>query len=223
MSDKEIRLAVCVPSLGDWEEQFGECLTKLLMFCAQHPFPGHPQYRGITLYKRRGSLIPLLREGFFEDCKIGKDTHCLMLDCDQTFPPDTAHRLLAHEQPVVAANVATKVLPSAPTARTFNGTEYGQACYTGNKHGLEKVWRVGAAVMLVDMAVIPKLGRGLFEVVWNPATEQYRGEDWSFCKKCQDNDVPVMIDHDLSRQVGHIGTYIYTHRDVFEPKQAKAA
>ncbi len=222
MIEREIRLAICVPSHITWDDTFGQCLSKLLMFCAQHPFPGHGNHRGVFLYTRKSSGISLMREGFFQDAIERKDTHVLMLDSDQTFPPDTAHRLLQHDKLVVAANVATKTLPSGPTARYKSDKPWGEPCYSNGKHDLEKVWRVGGAVMLVDTRALPTLGEGLFEWIWQPEIKQYRGEDWSFCKRCEEKGVDIYVDHDLSNQVGHIGQYIYTHRDVMTPERLKA-
>ncbi len=217
------RIAICVPSLGAWEDEFSFSLEKLCMFAAQHPFPGYRKERGVSLYKKTGSLLPKLREDFFEDCKKSGETHALLLDADQTFPPDTIHRLLAHKKPIVAANVATKTIPSLPTARLKDGTPWGSPCLVAQKRGLERVWMVGCAVMLVDLSVLEKLGRGLFEVTWNPKINQYMGEDWTFCRHCEDKGIPIHVDHDLSRQVGHVGRYIFTHKDVPAMEQEKAA
>lgn len=220
---KHLKLAVCVPSLGNWDEQFGQCLQKMIVFLAQHPVQGYDVLREVELYQRRGSGIPVMREEFLDTCKQRGDTHCLMIDADQTFPPDTAHRLLFHGKPVVAANIATKTIPSSPTARTKDGTPYGRSCYTDTQHGLEKVWRVGFGIVMIEIAILEKLGRGLFEWIWDDSIKQYRGEDWSFYKRCEDKGVDVYVDHDLSRQVGHIGNYIYSHKDVLNPKKLKAA
>lgn len=222
MSEKKLKLAILVPSMGEWTEPFGQSFAKLQAFLFQHAVPGFGQFREIALYTRASSAIPISREELFESCRIGGDTHALMLDADQTFPPDTAHRMLAHNKPVIACNVATKTIPSSPTARLKDGTPWGAACYTDNKHGLEKVWRVGAAVMMIDLSILPIIGEGLFEFIWNPNARQYRGEDWSLCKKLEENGIDILIDHDLSRQIGHVGTYIYTQRDVLNPATFKA-
>lgn len=222
MPEKKLKLAILAPSMGDWTEAFGQSFSKMQAFLFQHPVPGFDAFREVALYTRSSSLISVSREDLFESCRINGDTHALMLDADQTFPPDTAHRLLAHHKPVVACNVATKTIPSSPTARLKDGTPWGRACYTDNKHGLEKVWRIGAAVMMIDLAILPILGEGLFEVVWDKSIRQYRGEDWSLCKRMEDCNIDILIDHDLSRQIGHKGDHIYTMRDVLNPEKVIA-
>lgn len=218
------RIGICVPSLGTWEDEFSFHLQKMIVFSSQKPFPGYAQARHVGLKKKTGSLMPLIRESFFDELVAEKYTHAMLIDSDQTFPHDTIHRLIAHQKPIVAANVATKEFPSRPTARKKNGTPFGAPVFSSPKKvGLEQVWRIGCAVMLIDLSILKKLGRGLFEVVWHPDINQYRGEDWSFCQKCEEADVPIYIDHDLSRQVGHIGRYKFTFRDIPEFLEVMAA
>jgi len=220
---KTLDIALCVPSHRGWDEDFGTCLAKMQAFFFQHPVPGYETFRALALSQHKSSGISISRETFREQCVAKKHSHCLMIDCDQTFPPDTIHRLLFHDKPVVAANIATKTVPSAPTARTFDGTPQGKPCYSLGKHGLERVWRIGFGIMLIDVEVFKTLGDGLFEWVWNPKIKQYHGEDWTFDQHCEKHNIPIYVDHDLSNQVGHIGQYIFTHKDVLQPKELKAA
>lgn len=211
---RKAKVMVCVPSLGDWTDDMAYCLSLMLDFVAAHPFPGLSVKRSAVLAKKRGSLMPKTREEFFDDARANGCTHALCLDADQTFPKDTLHRLLMHNKPIVACNVATKASISMPTARAKDGTPYGTPIPFEGKTGLGPCWRVGLAVALVDLKAIEPMGRGLFEVRWSPEINQYIGEDWDFCSKAEKSGIEITIDHDLSKQIGHVGRKTFTHRDV---------
>ena len=44
-----------------------------------------------------------------------------------------------------------------------------------------------------------------------PEADTYQGEDWSFCQACEEKGVPLYIDHDVSKVIGHVGNYEFTH------------
>ena len=43
-----------------------------------------------------------------------------------------------------------------------------------------------------------------------PGPKRYQGEDWAFCEACEKAGIPIFIDHDVSKLVGHVGNYEYT-------------
>jgi hypothetical protein len=156
-----------------------------------------------------------------QDC-----THALFLDTDQTFPMDTAHRLMRWNKPVVACNIPLKVIPSFPTARARGATPFGVPIFSNSKsnpQGLEKVWRVGSGIMMIDLSILVGIEKPWFEIRYSDKHSQFVGEDWYFVKKCEDAGVDVFIDHDLSRHVGHVGTFQYTHAHIPAVEQEAAA
>jgi len=142
-------------------------------------------------------------------------THLLFIDSDQTFPRDTAHRLLAHKKQVVACNIATKMIPSTPTARFKGATRAGVPVYTtAASPPLEQVWRVGTGIMMIDLNIFKrdKLKRPpWFTQHWNEDLNSYVGEDWAFCEAMEKAGVKIYIDNALSMEIGHVGTLEYRH------------
>jgi hypothetical protein len=53
-------------------------------------------------------------------------------------------------------------------------------------------------------------------MVYKEEGDTYQGEDWTFCEACDKLGIPLFIDHDLSREVGHVGNYEFTHDVVGE-------
>lgn len=132
-------------------------------------------------------------------------THMLWLDTDMRFPKDTALRLAAHGLPVVAANCLMR-----DPRRIWTAKRGGQRIETKVESiGLQDVDSVGLAVMLMRTDVVASMRRPWFRHGWNLDTQSDIGEDVLFCQALRIADYPIYIDHDLSKEVGHIGQYTY--------------
>lgn len=132
-------------------------------------------------------------------------SHVLWLDTDMTFPPETAIRLAQHDQPIVACNCVMRDPRLIWTAKRD-----GKRIPTNPEStGLEPVDTVGLAVMLMRTDVIGSLLRPWFRHGWNAAANSDIGEDVLFCRSLRNAGHQIVIDHDLSKEIGHIGQYTY--------------
>ena len=137
-------------------------------------------------------------------------THMLWLDSDMKFPPDTLHRLLLHGKKFVAAQGVTKKIPAEPVAQALDGTR----CFSDpEKSGLEEVRHVGLAVALLRVIQgLRVMQPPHFTMDWIEERSAYAGEDVFFCHRLRSElDMKLYVDHDLSREIGHIGTLEYNH------------
>jgi len=210
------KLAICIPSNGDCRMDFTFCLAQLCVYCSSALF-FEGETREVLFIDKRTSNLPRSRQECLEDAIMQDCTHALFIDTDQTFPMDTAHRLLRWKKSCVAANIPLKILPSYPTARARGSNPFGTPIYSnGNPPpaGLEKVWRVGSGIMLIELAALAKVPKPWFEIRYSDKHAQFVGEDWYFVKRVEDAGHDVFIDHDLSRHVGHVGNFQYTHAHI---------
>lgn len=211
---KELRLLIAVPSTQQWEADFGMSLVFMTNFLASHSVPGFASMT-FRVHNKRGSILAQMRQSIIEDAIKNKATHVLFIDSDQTFPRDLVHRLIAHKKHIVAANIATKKIPPDPTARARGKEHFGELVYTTPEStGLQEVWRVGTGVMLIDLNCFKRaeLKEGpWFSQHWNEETGHYVGEDWAFCERLEKAGVKIYIDHDVSKEVGHLGKLNYGH------------
>ncbi len=210
---------IAIPSGSDWKADFGMSLAGLIA-SINKPLRKGKQIEMLRLWNTKGSILSRSRQTLVEKAQAEKVSHILFLDSDMVFPEWTLHRMLDLELMVVAANCATKQLPSTPTARHYDPmTLAGEQVYSGGTGKLiEEVWRVGTGVMLINMKVFDKVPSPWFDITWNEALNDYTGEDWNFCAKCQASGIPIHIDHLLSQHIGHIGSYTFTHNDIPGPK-----
>jgi hypothetical protein len=218
------KVAICVPHAGFFHAEFGICLAQMCVYCASALFE-EGQNRDMIFVERRTSNLPRSRQECLEDAILQDCTHALFLDTDQTFPMDTVHRLIRWKKPFVGCNIPLKTLPSFPTARARNASPFGSPVYSNRNDamGLEKVWRVGAGIFLLELSVLSKIEKPWFEVRYSDKHATFVGEDWFFCKRLEDAGIDILIDHELSRQVGHIGLFHYTHAHIPQMVEEAAA
>ena len=188
-----MKLAIAVPALDHVSAYFANDLALLYAETSR----AIPQ---ITLAMMVGTFVHQAREKLLHDVvSIWGATHILWLDADMTFPKDTALRLLRHEKDIVAANYVTRAGTHRPTA-----VKDGRFVLSRDSTGLESVDAVGMGVFLMDTSVISDLPRPRFW--YSTPTET---EDVYFCRLLKAAGHEIWIDHDLSKEVGHVGQFTY--------------
>ena len=140
--------------------------------------------------------------------KQGAD-YILFLDSDMRFPSYLLERMLAHDKDIVACNYATRRLPVKTVA--FSDFAELKCIYSLDKNGLEEVDAIGMGAMLIKTEIFKKLPLPWFSISYLPSGNMYIGEDIYFCKLAQANGMKVYVDHDLSKDVRHIGVMEFTH------------
>lgn len=202
-----------IPSGSDWKADFGMSLAAL-MASAGRPLKGGGFIERVQLWNTKGSILSRSRHTLVRKAQELQCSHILFIDSDMVFPNWTLHALLAHDKAVVAANCAVKQLPSLPTARQQGDKPAGTLVDSRETRGISRVWRVGTGVMLLKTSVFNSIQQPWFDITWNEANDDYTGEDWSLCEKLDAAGIPVYVDHDLSRHIGHVGSYTYEHKDI---------
>ena len=199
----EVRLFISVISARQWPAQFGESLAVMMLHhglkrldermgqhCLRVSRQAHPSST------RNQDLTDALAQGF---------THFLSLDDDQTFPPDVVERMLAHEKPIVTANYRKK---KAEVEYVCSGLD-GEMLDSTHRTGLERIRMMGMGMALIDLAAVSRIPAPYFGALWNSDTSSYVIEDEFFCRLLWHHGVEIWCDHDLSRQIGHVGEYEY--------------
>lgn len=155
--------------------------------------------------KTNCSNIATARNDLVHEAIEGGFTHILFLDDDMTFPFDVLDGLCKYDAPVVAANCCQKKLPLTPTAIGLKGERVDSR----GKTGYEQILRIGMAVALIDLAIFKDLPEPWFNFEWHPERKKLIGEDYYFCRMLNKRNIPVIIDHDVSQFIGHVGAYSY--------------
>lgn len=211
-----IKVFVGVPSQETWKADFGMSLVHMVAMVSQ-PLRDGTKIQSCRLWNSRGSILPKLRTTLVKQALQSEATHILFIDSDMVFPAETLHKLLERGKAVIGCNCPVKTIPSSPTARQEGG-DRGMPVYAApDDFGIEKVWRVGTGIMLVETRVFKQIPEPWFPVEWNEKTGDYTGEDWAFCEKLEAAGIPIYIDRQLSKLIGHVGSFTYEHKHVEIP------
>lgn len=179
----------------------------------------------LSVHQARGSILPQQRATLVQTAREAQATHILWIDSDMRFPADALDQLLAHDEPIVAANYAMRRHPILPTAKH---RDLGFLFTPPGADGLADVTHCGMGLMLTDMAVFANTPEPWFIVGYSPKTGEYSGEDFFFCKRASEHGFATRIDQALSLDVGHAGQFVYRHehteaiRDHFVAREQQA-
>lgn len=198
-------IAICVPARDEVSTGFAHDLAIM-----SARFYGNAQAG--TLFNVNfvsGTLIADQRQKLVMMAIKQKADYVLFLDSDMRFPPNLLEHLMLHDKDIVACNYATRRLPVKTVA--FSDFAELKCVYSGDKTDLEEVDAVGMGAMLIKTEIFKKLPLPWFSISYLPSGNMYIGEDIYFCKLAQANGMKVYVDHDLSKQVKHIGVMEFTH------------
>lgn len=198
---------ICVPSRDLWKAEFGLSLAQMMGRCfVDHANPTH----GFRVFgypiMASGSGIAQNRNTLVQRALNNEDlTHVLFVDDDQMFPADTIHRLMAHDKDIIGANIVRKESNPRTNARDLNGVD----CVWTSKGsiGIQEVDYVGTGLILIKKEVFETLGMPYFFY----DVKEGIGEDVFFCMRAREKGYKVYIDHDLSKEVKHVGHFYWGH------------
>lgn len=202
---KYVNLFVCIPSMGVWQSKFGHSLAMMTSYFSTIRVPGYDGQK-LSIATVESSMLCANRENLVIHSLRGGATHILFLDCDLRFPKDTAHRLLSHGKDFICGGYPTRSDPPRPIACDWNGKKINSA----EKSGIELIQHAGFGCVLINTDRIKELHPPLFMMDWIPALKSYCGEDVYFSQKMAEIGVDLWIDHDLSKELGHVGSNTYT-------------
>jgi hypothetical protein len=191
-----MKIAICIPCHGDPRAAFTLSLAKLLL---------RDRTETLEVFMGSGGVVALVRERLVETAEKWGAGAILWLDSDQTFPADTIERLLAAGEPVIGANIPRRSHDARPTAEVLiNGSR--AALYTTREKAaageIESVHLMGLGVCLTSMDALKAIPRPIFNEL---------REDHGLMRKLTEAGFTPKVDHALSAEVGHVGTYTWTN------------
>jgi hypothetical protein len=195
-----MRLAIGGPTRDTVPAAFAVDVAQLYAYTRERG----PWGSDVTIGWVASTYIHVGREWFLEAAIKQGASHVLWLDTDMTVPRETAVLLFMHDQPIVACNYLVRQNSGLFTA--FNGDD--RVATTADSTGLEAVEYCGMGAMLMRTDVVADLPRPWFRHGLNDQGGDI-GEDVGFCRALRAARHTVYLDHDLSKQVGHIGQHTY--------------
>jgi cellulose synthase/poly-beta-1,6-N-acetylglucosamine synthase-like glycosyltransferase len=206
-----MRVAICIPARGQMEVTTAFDLTMMAAYMAAK------KNIDLNVYTSQGTLIFDQRNSLVHTAVIEKCDYILFIDADMRFPKTTLERLLAHKKDIIGVNATTRMMPPSPTAKNIQINEDGSvdwlAVYSNKEKGISKVDAIGCGVMLIKTSCLKDIPQPYFYFE-QLLKGKLLGEDIYFCIKAKDAGIDTWVDHDLSMEIGHVGSYTYGWDDI---------
>ena len=206
-----MRVAICIPARGQMEVTTAFDLTMMAAYMAGK------KNIDINVYTSQGTLIFDQRNSLVHTAVIEKCDYILFIDADMRFPKTTLERLLAHKKDIIGVNATTRMMPPKPTARNIQINEDGSVDWlevlSNKEKGIGKVDAIGCGVMLIKTSCLKDIPQPYFYFE-QLLKGKLLGEDIYFCIKAKDAGIDTWVDHDLSMEIGHVGSYTYGWDDI---------
>lgn len=205
-----VRILVAYPAHDEVKAMFAYDLARLTGFIGVSMMP--QIVSRMNLLCVNGTLIAPQRRDIAATALANDYTHILWLDGDMRFPKDTLSRLLKHNKPIVGASYPGRRSPFGTTAYRYNDTSKPEVVYTYSwSTGLEKVDVLGMGCLLTEVEVFRKVPQPWFPIQWGQVNGEWQihGEDAGFLEWAAKAGYDIYLDHDLSKEVKHIGQIEY--------------
>ena len=206
-----MRVAICIPARGQMEVTTAFDLTMMAAYMAGK------KNIDLNVYTSQGTLIFDQRNSLVRTAVIEKCDYILFIDADMRFPKTTLERLLAHKKDIIGVNATTRMMPPKPTARNIQINEDGSVdwleVFSNKEKGIGKVDAIGCGVMLIKTSCLKNIPQPYFYFE-QLLKGKLLGEDIYFCIKAKDAGIDTWVDHDLSMEIGHVGSYTYGWDDI---------
>lgn len=138
-----------------------------------------------------------------------KATHILWVDSDMGFPRDAFHRLLEHDLEIVGCNYPRRHPPHISSACDLDGQPLKPS-----STGLQKVSTIGFGLILTRASIFE--GDIELPLFAHHDDDGYVTEDVTFCRQMIKLGHDIWVDHDLSREIRHIGSVSLGHEHMME-------
>lgn len=206
-----MRVAICIPARGQMEVTTA---FDLAVMCA---YMTSKKKIDLSVYTSQGTLIFDQRNSLVRTAVDEKCDYILFIDADMRFPKTTLERLLAHNKDIIGVNATTRMMPPKPTARNIQINEDGSVdwleVFSNKEKGIGKVDAIGCGVMLIKTSCLKDIPQPYFYFE-QLLKGKLLGEDIYFCIKAKDAGIDTWVDHDLSMEIGHVGSYTYGWDDI---------
>lgn len=208
---RDLNVLIAYPTHGHPKDEFCVALARMMTFFATLPYDGK---KNVDVTYIGGSNICENRTRLVSAAFEKGATHILFYDNDINAPADTIPRLLnsmnSWEKSIIGVNYPTKEIRSRPTAYADRDDYVGPVWTKPDSKGLEEVAALGFGCVMIDTRVFAAMELPFFEMRGAPPDHVTTvTEDVFFCRKARELGYKIWVDHDLSKQVTHVGSWSY--------------
>ena len=194
-------VAVLTPCDDSVKTPYLMSMVKMLERTYTQPPPG---LRGLYVNTLSSSILPQGRQALADLALKNEATHLLWIDSDMSFPADMLIRFMQRDEKIIGINAVTRRPPHLSCAQYADGSFVKTI---SESTGLEKVGRTGFGVLWVAAEVFKSMAKPYFNFRWDEGLQDFYGEDMYFFDHVHKLGLEVYIDHNLSKEVLHVGSF----------------
>jgi hypothetical protein len=200
---EEIKVTIAVPTAGMVRMGFAYSLAGLVARAAAKGMPTRPEASvEIRMDVVESSVIHTNREKLASRAIESGQTHLMFFDDDMVFDPNILEIMLGRRQPIIVTNYLIK---TAEPDFVAVGLNHIRVPTTEASTGMEEIIYSGFGASLFEIEVFKKTPQPWFQPKFDPKENGYTTEDLPFFEKARESGFKVLLDHDASKLVGHVG------------------
>jgi hypothetical protein len=240
VTPKGLKVSICIPTHDMLPSHFAYDLAGLIGWTTRH-YTGEGAIEEIGLHMVSGTYVHTARQDLLVAALQGGADYVLFLDSDMRIPKDALVKLLAHKKSMVGCNYPRRGVPPKYVAIKHSvrldedGNKIdGQLCETKpDSTGLEEVEALGFGCVLIHKGVFgamatvhdPREKGPFWFFEYLPDIPTHVGEDVFFCRLARSVGTVIYVDHDLSKDIRHIGQleYALDHTWAFMEEEERLA
>jgi GT2 family glycosyltransferase len=174
----------------------------------------HHPYVDLHVLWNNGTILSEQRSELAKLALLGGADWTVWFDADMRFPIDTIERLLAHNKPIVMAGYPTRKPPAIEPTQYADDETTIRVYTEKSSTGLQEIASGGFGCVAVHRSVFESMDAPWFHIPWNEKELKFDcGEDIYFCRKARKAGHKIYLDHDLSKEIAHIGQYEFTYME----------
>ncbi len=222
VTPRGLKVAICIPTHDTLPAYFAYDLAGLIGWTTRH-YTNEGAIEEISLHMVSGTYVHTARQELLVAALRGGADYLLFLDSDMRIPKDALVRLLSHSERMVGTNYPRRGVPADYVAikHSVKLDEDGEKIdgellkTLPDSTGLEEVEALGFGCVLVHASVFQAMGEvhdprekgpfWFFEYL--PDIPTHVGEDVYFCRLARQVGTKIFVDHDLSKDIRHIGSF----------------
>jgi hypothetical protein len=185
------KVAIGIPYYKTWDGDMGMSFGGLMARSAAHVKMLPIKCTGCYIEENRNGIV-----NFALDTGHDFDWF-LWIDSDMIFPDDALLRLIAHDKDIIGANYRQRMPPYSFTGWYDDDTDAHIM-----EPGLHRMKHLPAGFMLVRFDIYRKLAYPWYRA---PREKNEPRDEVYFCKMAREAGYEIWCDHDLTKQIVHIG------------------
>lgn len=202
---KKPSIYIAIPAMNEVYTEFARDLSLATAWLARNEFDFNIGVSmGSVITRGRRALVELFLKS---DCD-----YIWWLDSDMKFPPDAAYRLMLRNKEIVGCNYRRRRFPDTSFVSMVGQVGSFRSLETNDTSPpLELCDVIPHGCVLVKKEVYQKVPDPHYLQQYIKEIDEELGEDVYFCVEAQKAGYQIWIDHELSKDIAHIGTLYFNY------------